>query len=257
MTTQPPWPDEPSVPAVPQPPYPQAAYPQPPSAPKKKSALPWILPWILSGVGLVVVLAVVFGVVLVANMAKSGKTQQADTAAASFAYPESWTHKDTSNVTKINPNGDSPAIDYVATDAQASEKPNEMLVYQATEKPVTAISKEEIEVKAKAAIDQGLEEQLAASQEDLVYMRGTSAFGCTSDFKYTKQPKVVQKQNLYGYTYGYTCSGYNGQIQGEFLVAYDFTGVAHRLTVEAKVNDWAKNKDALQAIVPSFEPKVS
>ena len=252
------------APQQPAPPYPQQQYnaqqysPQPyygtpngvpggmAPAPKKKSALPWIL----AGGGVVVLAVVVAVVVAVSGLLTGGNKANmvdAPTASASFQYPEGWI-RTAENVTIIKDDGTSPAEHFNAVNH--SDTPSAMVVYQAGEKPTGDVTTDKIH----AAIDKGLAGQLAASQEDLVYFRSTSAFGCLKDFAYTEKPVIVERDGLYGYSYGYTCFSYQGQITGEYLVAYDTTGISHRLTVEAVDAEWASNKNTLTAIVDSLKP---
>lgn len=215
-------------------------------APKKKS----VLPWILAGGGLVVLAVIVAAVVLISGLFAGGNKANlvdAPTRSASFQYPEGWI-RTTENVTIIKGDGSSPAEHFNAVNQ--SDTPSAMVVYQAGEKPTGNVTTEKIH----ASIDKGLSGQLAASQKDLVYFRSTSAFGCLKDFAYTDKPVIVERDGLYGYSYGYTCFSYQGKITGEYLVAYDTTGISHRMTVEAIDAEWAKNKATLTAIVDSLKP---
>ncbi|MGA7203526.1 MAG: hypothetical protein WBX27_02725 [Specibacter sp.] len=123
-------------------------------------------------------------------------------------------------------------------------------VYEGSSKPRGFVTTEKIHDR----IDIGLRGQLEASEVQLIYMRGTSGFGCVSKFAYTRTPAIVERGGLYGFSYGYTCVSFEGPIEGEYLVGIDATGVAHRLTVEATAKEWAVHKAALESIVPSLKP---
>lgn len=215
-------------------------------APKKKSALPWIL----AGGGVVVLAVVVTVVVLLSGLIAGGNKANmvdAPTTSASFQYPEGWV-RTAENATIINEDGSRPAERFSAVNN--SDPATSMMVYEAGDTPTGDVTTEKIH----AAIDQGLAAQRAATQEDLVYYRSTSAFGCLQDFAYTSQPVIVERDGLYGYSYGYTCSSYKGNITGEYLVAYDTSGVSHRMTVEALDAEWASNEATLTSIVDSLKP---
>lgn len=280
MSMQPPWPGQsgetrqPQVPQQPAPPpygYQQGPPPGaqgqnpyfqpyhgfpggPPPAPKKRSALPWIL----GGVGALVFLSVVVGVALflaqlvrpgtpVPNVQEAGMQEMtlSSTTAATFSYPASWVETG-KNVTTVESDGSTPAERLVLADG--SKDTAVLAVYTASGKPQGDVTTEKIH----NAIDIGFKGQLSASPEKLVDMRSTSGFGCTDTFDYTDKPAIVDRDGLYGYSYGYTCNSYRGPIQGEYLVAYDTTGVAHRLTVEALAAQWATNAPTLRAIIPSL-----
>ncbi|WP_186760510.1 hypothetical protein [Arthrobacter alpinus] len=266
MSMQPPWPGQSGenppqlAPQQPGPrPYGQPYFAVPggtPPAPKKSSALPWILG------GVAVVVFVVIAVVLVlflAQWAKPGtpvpdaqeeRTQETTlsaTTAATFSYPASWVETG-KNVTSIESDGSSPAERLVLADG--SKDTAVLAVYAASGKPQGDVTTEKIH----DAIDMGFQGQLDASPQKLVDMRSTSGFGCTDTFNYTEEPAIVDRVGLYGYSYGYTCNSYRGPIQGEYVVAYDTTGVVHRLTVEALAAQWAANAPTLQAIIPSLTP---
>jgi hypothetical protein len=200
----------------------------------------------------VVVLAVV---ALVLTMALLGRTTQAGvtasaTTAGTFSYPASWEAVDTSNVTVVDGSGDTPAEHFVAQ--KGGKAKLGLVVYDAGKRPQGQVTREKIE----AAINAGLQGQLDASDEKLLDMRSTSGFGCISDFAYTRRPAIVDRDNMYGYNYGYTCTAHTGAIEGEYLVAYDSTGVSHRLTVEARTSEWAAHRKAMEAVTASFRPNV-
>lgn len=217
-------------------------------APKKKR----LLPWILAGGGLVITAVIVTVVLLVSGLFAGGNKANmvaAPTTSASFQYPEGWIRTG-ENITIFNEDGSQPAEHFRAVNR--SDSASSMMVYEAGDRPAGAVTTEKIH----AAIDQGLAAQLAASQEDLVYFRSTSAFGCLKDFAYTDKPVIVERDGLYGYSYGYTCLSNQGKITGKYLVAYDTVGVSHRMTVEAVDAEWASNKATLTAIVDSLKPAV-
>lgn len=234
---------------VPQNPYPQAPYFQPP-APRKKSALPWIL----GGAGVVVLGGMIVVAVVVAGLLRGGAAEgmaggmaEAPTTSATFQYPDGWIQNG-QNVTVIKDDGTSPAERFSAINK--GKDATALMVYEAGERPDGVVTTEKIH----DAIEQGLDGQLAASQEELVSYRSDSGFGCLSDFAYTSDPVIVQRDGLYGYSYGYSCMSVQGGITGEYLVAYDTNGVSHRLTVEAQDAEWARNKGALESIIDSMKP---
>ncbi|WP_104086999.1 hypothetical protein [Arthrobacter sp. GMC3] len=249
-------------------PYGQPYYAAPggmPPAPKKGSALPWILGGV--GAAVFVVIAVVVVLFLV-QLAKPGtvspdaqgqdaqgsttqetaqETTLSATTAATFSYPAGWVET-SKNVTSIAGDGITPAERLVLVDG--SKDTSVLAVYTSWSKPQGEVTTEKIH----EAVGVGFQGQLDASPEKLIDMRSTSGFGCVDTFAYTDEPVIVDRDGLYGYSYGYTCDSYQGPIQGEYLVAYDTTGVAHRLTVEALAAQWAANASSLQAIIPSLIP---
>ncbi|MFB9163855.1 hypothetical protein [Arthrobacter psychrochitiniphilus] len=260
MSEQPPWPDYPAH--VPDPntgqQYPQYAprqqHAQPyygtphfiQPAPKKKPALPWIL----AGGGVLALAGVIGAVVLVSTLLGGGVKANmvaAPVTGASFQYPEGWLRTD-ENKTVINSDGSQPEERFSAInkvkDATA------LMVYEGGARPEAAVTPEKIHT----AIDQGLAGQLAASPDELLYYRSTAGFGCLDDFGYTNEPAIVERDGMYGYSYGYTCHSYQGNVTGEYFVAYDSTGVSHRMTVEAKSSEWASSKRLLQSITASLHP---
>lgn len=233
----------------PQNPYPQAPYFQPP-APRKKSALPWIL----GGAGVVVLGGMVVVAVVVVGMLRGGSTAgtagsmvDAPTTSATLLYPDGWIQNG-QNVTVIKDDGSSPAERFSAINQ--GKDATALMVYEAGERPDGVVTTEKIH----AAIEQGLDGQLAASQDELVLYRSDSGFGCLSDFAYTSDPAIVERDGLYGYGYGYSCMSMQGGITGEYLVAYDTNGVSHRLTVEAQDAEWARSSATLETIVDSLKP---
>lgn len=233
-------------------PYAQPQYAQPgfaapgaQAASAKHSALPWI---IVGGVGVLIaiIVAVALSLTLIGRGGKAAMVA-APTEFASFQYPADWTEQD-SNVTYLNEDGSKPAEHFVALKKPGKSAASAMVVYEAGSRPQSEVTEEKIH----AAIDQGLAGQLAASQAELVYYRGTAALGCAADFNYTLEPSTVERDGLYGYSYGYTCQSYNGPIEGIYLVAYDMTGVSHRLTVEALQSEWDDKSST--AIVDSLKP---
>lgn len=230
-------------------PYAQPYYGAPsgmPPLPKKKS----VLPWILVGGGVAVMAVTIVVVVLIAGMFSGGKSAnvvEATTTSAYFQYPEGWI-QNSQNVTVINEDGSKPAERFSAINTEKDA--SALFVYEAGARPEGAVTQEKIH----KAIDQGFAAQLDASQDELIYMRGTSGFGCVGDFAYTQEPATVERDGMYGYSYGYTCLSYKGAIEGEYFVAYDNSGVSHRLTVEALASEWNNNKQALTAIIASLRP---
>ncbi|MGO2540123.1 hypothetical protein ACT3TS_17585 [Specibacter sp. AOP5-B1-6] len=248
---QPPYPSQPEFghgqpPAAP---YAQPYYGVPggmPPAPKKKSVLPWVL-----GGGAVLFLALVIGAgFLVAGVVGGGnKADMVDstTVAASFKYPEGWIENG-QNVTIIKDDGSQPDERFNAINQEKDA--TALLTYEAGAKPDGEVTQEKIH----AAIDQGFQAQLDATQEDLVYFRASSGFGCLEDFNYTQEPSLVERDGMYGYSYGYTCESYQGRVEGQYFVAYDASGVSHRMTVEALQAEWDNHKATLTEIIPSLKP---
>lgn len=217
-----------------------------PPAPKKKS----VLPWILAGSGvlfLAVVLVVGFLVAGVLGSGKKASMVESTTVAASFQYPDGWIENG-QNVTVINEDGTQPEERFNAINQEKGA--TALMTYEAGARPDGEVTQEKIH----AAIDQGFQGQLDATQEDLVYFRSTSGFGCVQDFNYTEMPALVERDGMYGYSYGYTCESYKGMIEGQYFVAYDASGVSHRMTVEALQTEWDNNKASLTAIIPSLKP---
>lgn len=230
-------------------PYAQPYYGVPggmPPAPKKKSVLPWVL-----GGGAVLFLALVIGAgFLVAGVFGGGnKADMVDstTVAASFRYPEGWIENG-QNVTIIKDDGSQPEERFNAINQEKDA--TALLTYEAGAKPDGDVTQEKIH----AAIDQGFQAQLDATQEDLVYFRASSGFGCLQDFNYTQEPSLVERDGMYGYSYGYTCESYQGRVEGQYFVAYDASGVSHRMTVEALQTEWDNHKATLTEIIPSLKP---
>lgn len=238
-----------------QPGYGQSQYGQPqnfmpPTGPRKKTALPWIL----AGSGVVALAAIVGVVVLVMGMLGGGNKANmvaAPITSASFQYPEGWI-RNNENVTIINEDGSQPAEHFNAINK--SKDATALVAYKAGAPAPSDVPAETINAAVHKAIDAGLAAQLASSQEELIYMRTSSGFGCLENFAYTEKPAIVERDGLYGYSYGYTCASYQGNVTGEYFVVYDSAGASHRLTVEALDAEWAKNKATLPAIVDSFKP---
>lgn len=234
--------------------YAQSYYGQPhsiPPAPRKNKALPWIL-----AVGGVVVVAAIVGVVLIANLLGGGSKENmvaAPVTSASFQYPEGWVRND-QNLTVINEDGSEPAEHFSAINH--SKDATALVTYKAGDRPEGDFTAEKIQDAVHKAIDQGLAGQLAASQDELIYMRTSAGFGCMENFSYTEKPAIVERDGMYGYGYGYSCLSYQGKVTGEYFVTYDSAGVSHRVTVEALDAEWAKNKATLSSIIDSLKPVV-
>lgn len=167
--------------------------------------------------------------------------------AASFQYPQGWVRTG-ENVTVIKEDGSKPAERFNAINRDKDA--TALLVYEAGAKPRQVLTQRQIH----DAIDTGIQKQVDATQEDLVYFRSTSGFGCVADFNYTHKPTLVERDGMYGYSYGYTCETYKGAVTGEYFVAFDDAGISHRMTVEALQTEWERNKEALSAIIDSLKP---
>lgn len=214
------------------------------------------LPWVLAGGG-VVVLAMLVGVVLAVtgilgggNQAKLPGMVSAPTTSAAFEYPEGWVEGG-KNVTVINEDGSQPAERYLAV-GKTADAASAILIYEAAGKPATAPTQEQI----RSAIDQGLQGQLDATESQMIYFRSTSGFGCQANMKYTAKPAIIDRDGMYGYSYGYACQTYDGNIEGIYQVAYDDSGVAHRFTIEALAGEWAQNRAVYEAMVASVKPNL-
>ncbi|ALE04381.1 hypothetical protein AL755_01410 (plasmid) [Arthrobacter sp. ERGS1:01] len=247
MSPQSPWLDPPSpTPAQPQ--LAQSSRTVPGGArghPKTRLSLSWIIGGSVAAAAAFVVL-----LVLVLSALLAPPTQPKSVSAtreAVFSYPASWVQTQ-QNVTVVKSDGNSPTERFVVENADRDS--TALAVYEGSAKPRGVVTREKIHER----IDTGLRGQLAASQAQLVYLRGTSGFGCLARFAYTRPPAIVDRDGLYGFSYGYTCVSAEGPIDGEYLVGIDTTGVSHRLTVEATATEWAAHKAALEAIVPSLKP---
>ncbi|MDJ0316801.1 hypothetical protein [Arthrobacter antibioticus] len=164
------------------------------SAPKKKS----VLPWVLAGAGVIVLAVMLFAAVLVAGLFGAGSkvnTAESPTLAASFQYPQGWVRTG-ENVTVIKEDGSKPAERFNAINRHKDA--TALLVYEAGAKPRQVLTQRQIH----DAIDTGIQKQVDATQEDLVYFRSTSGFGCVADFNYTHKPTLVERDGMYGYSYG-------------------------------------------------------
>lgn len=217
--------------------------------PVKKSPLPWIL----GGAGLLVLVGIIVVIVLVVNSFGGGGMQQTTLSSATFQMPKEWKAQDTSNVTQINMDGEKSSVYFVANDGSGTSDSTGLLSYRASAKPSRKVTEELI----RQAIDKGFSAQNEASQAELVSMRSSAGFGCVSDFDYVVKPKIFKRDQMYGYSYEYTCQSSFGKSHGTYLVAYDDSGVAHRLTVDSLESAWGKYGDQIKKVNPSFKPIVA
>ncbi len=171
------------------------------------------------------------------------------TAMASFKYPEEWVQTG-KNIIVIEHDGKVPAENFVARNRALDS--TALLSYTASAKPSHTPTQQRIH----EVLDSGFQGQLDLPPERLLDLRRTSGFGCVKDFNYVERPAVVERDHLYGFSYGYTCMTLEGPIEGEYLAAADDTGTVHRLTVEALQFEWDRNRDSLTAIIDSFKPRM-
>lgn len=161
-----------------------------------------------------------------------------------FAYPSAWQVKDTSNQTNII-GGEKPDA-YVVILAEPKDSPV-IINYTLNKGGQAPVDKE----RARAAMKAALKTQTTATESQLLSMRESSGHGCAANISYTNEPVYVEKGDLIGYTYGYTCDSYYGPVQGEYGVWYDEFGAQHRLLVSSLQQYWDDNETGLAAILKS------
>ncbi|GEM_PF-2394343 len=181
------------------------------------------------------------------NPANIGPTKSYKNSRISFSYPHTMTQKDTSNITVITPDG-SPSDRQAFTSDSSSTTNDAIINYsgQWSDNPTPVDKSRRIE-----AMKQGVEAQKNASERETLSMRASTAHGCASNFSYTSRPELVEHGDIVGMKYGYTCTSYYGNVQGEYFVWYDAYGSKHSLTVDALTDYWRQHQVDLQAITAS------
>lgn len=163
----------------------------------------------------------------------------------SFAYPASLHEEPHDNDTIYTPGG--AASDYKLFVADDASRPVVVEYMRFDGQAGTVDHSQRL-----AGIQQGLAAQKAASQSQLLSMRSAAGLGCVSDVAYTDAPSLVERSELIGMTYGYTCTTYGGAaITGNYIVWYDTHMAKHSITVTATDPYWQQHADQLQAIAGS------
>lgn len=125
-----------------------------------------------------------------------------------------------------------------------------MLEYEAISPPEGAPPVRQM----RADMEITLQKLRGASAETLLRMHDDRGFGCTSFAKFSQAPDTWERDKLHGLSYGFACMSYRGPVQGQTVLAYDETGVIHRLSVEALQEEWDRNHHQLTAILDSLRP---
>jgi hypothetical protein len=183
------------------------------------------------------------------NPANIGPTKTYKNARISFAYPDTLTEKDTSNVTTFYTDGSSPSETKVfLSDEKVNSNSAAIIDYAMIGgQSTTPVPRE----RRLSTMKQGVENQKNASKSQVTMMRESSAHGCAADFAYTQGPQLIEKGELIGMRYGYTCKSYFGAVQGEYFVWFDEYGAKHSLVVDADADYWKKHTADLEAVTRS------
>lgn len=162
----------------------------------------------------------------------------------SFLYPADWQQKDMSNQTTIIGGVEPDAYVVILSGSKDSDV---IVTYTYNKGSAEPVERE----KARSAMETATQTQLDATASQLAAMRESTGHGCAANAVYTNAPALVEKGDLIGYTYGFTCDSFYGPVQGEYGVWYDEYGAQHRLLVSSLQEYWDENQADLEEIMKS------